>query len=248
MILIKVTKTVIYGIAMPDIVAIIPARGKSKGVPRKNIRSFAGKPLIAYSIEVALKTEEIDRVIVSTEDNEIARVALSYGAEVIERPEELARDDTPTIDVVFNLLKKIGEENVSFIILLQPTSPLRTDEDVRGSMRLFLQKDCESVISVCEAEPSPYWSFRLEEGYLIPAFGKQHLETRRQDLPKIYVPNGAIFIAQPKSLHHYKGFYCKKSLPYSMPINRSIDIDTELDFKFAEFVWRQQIANNKDSR
>jgi CMP-N-acetylneuraminic acid synthetase len=150
-----------------NVIAIIPARGGSKGIPRKNIRLLAGKPLIAYTIEAAF-TSKMDKVIVSTEDEEIAEISKKYGAEVIERPKGLAKDETPTIDVIFHVLEilKAKNYNPDIVVLLQPTSPLRNAEDIYNAIKLFLDSDCESVVSVCEVEHPPYWSFEIEEAYL----------------------------------------------------------------------------------
>jgi len=220
------------------VVAIIPARGGSKGIPKKNIRLLGGKPLIAYSIEAALKSKFIDRVIVSTENEEIAKIAKKYGAEIIKRPRELAADETPTIDVIFHVLEIIKGYYPKVIVVLQPTSPLRTTQDINSAVKLFLENDCESVVSVCEAEPSPYWSFKIERGYLKPIFGENYLRMRRQKLPKLYVPNGAIEISRPEILHKYRSFYCKETTPYVMPPERSIDIDSEIDLKLAELLMK----------
>ena len=223
------------------IIAIIPARGGSKGIPRKNIKLLAGKPLIAHSIENALKSKYIDIVIVSTEDEEIAEISRRYGAEVLERPEELAKDETTTIDVIFHVLEVLGANNFTpkTIVLLQPTSPLRKAEDIDNAIMLFLDSDCESVVSVCEVEHPPYWSFRIEERYLKSLFDKRYLRMRRQDLEKAYIPNGAIYVSTPQTLYKYKGFYCNYIIPYIMPIERSVDIDNEIDFMLAELLMRR---------
>ena len=225
------------------IMAIIPARGGSKGIPKKNIKPLLGKPLISYSIEHAKKSEYINKVIVSTEDKEIAEISKEYGAEVIERPEELAKDETPTIEVIFHVLKVLKAKNYTpdIVILLQPTSPLRTAEDIDKAVELFLNSGCESVVSVCEVEHSPYWCFEIEEGYLKSLFGDEYLRRRRQDLEKVYVPNGAMYISTPKNLRKYKGFYCLRTIPYIMPPERSIDIDNEVDFMLAELLTKRYI-------
>jgi len=221
------------------ILAIIPARGGSKGIPRKNIRLLAGKPLIAYSIETALKSKYIDKVVVSTDDEEIAEIAKIYGAKVIERPEELARDESPTIDAIFHVLETLQSNYVpEIVVLLQPTSPLRNAKDIDNAIDLFLRMDCEAVVGVCEATHL-YWYFKIEKGYLKPIFRKEHLKMRRQELPKIYMPTGAIFISMPKNLYEYKSFYCEKVIPYIMPAERSIDIDNEIDFMLTELVMRK---------
>ena len=220
----------------PRTLAIIPARGKSKCLPRKNVKLLAGKPLIVYSIEAAKQSKYIDKVIVSTDDKEIAEIAKTHGIEVIDRPTELARDDSPVIDAVFHALGSLKSSYIpDVIVLLQPTSPLRNSQDVDNAIELFLKKECESVVGVIE-DISPYWSFKMENSYLKPIFGKKYLKKRRQDLPKLYLPNGAIFISTPSMLKKYRSFYCKKTIPYVMPMERSIDIDTDIDFILAEIM------------
>lgn len=222
----------------PKIVAIIPARGGSKGIPKKNIKPLLGKPLIAWTIWQARKSEYLDKIIVSTENDEIAEVSRDWSAEIIKRPKELAKDESPTIDAVFHLLEVLRTENYNpnIVVLLQPTSPLRTAKDIDNAIDLFLNSDCESVVSVCEAKHPPYWSFKIDGGYLKHLFGNEYLKMRRQDLPKTYMPNGAIYISTPQMLYKYKSSYCEKTIPYVMPAERSIDIDTEIDFMLAELV------------
>ena len=224
-----------------EIVAIIPARGGSKGIPRKNIKQLFGKPLIVWTIEHAKKSRYIGRITVSTEDKEIAEISKKCGAEVIERPEELAKDETPTIDVIFHVLEVIKAENFEpgLVVLLQPTSPLRNAQDIDNAIELFLKNDCESVVSVCEVEHSLYWSFEIENRYLKPIFGGKYLNMRRQDLSKVYTPNGAIYVSTPEILRKYKSFYCSKTIPYIMPPERSVDIDNEIDFMLAELLMRK---------
>lgn len=223
------------------ILAIIPARCGSKGIPRKNTRLLAGKPLIAYSIESALKSKYIDRVIVSTEDEEIAESSALYGAKVIKRSKGLAKDESPTIDVIFHVLKILEKENYNpdIAVLLQPTSPLRSVNDIEKAIKLFLESGCESVVSVCETEQSPYWSFKIAEGYLKPLFGEKYLRMRRQDLEKVYIPNGAVYVSTPLTLYKYKSFCSERAIPYIIPIERSIDIDNEIDFILAEPVMKK---------
>jgi N-acylneuraminate cytidylyltransferase len=218
------------------IIAIIPARGGSKGIPRKNIRLLAGKPLIVYTIEAALKSKYLDRVIVSTEDREIAEISKKYGAETIKRPKTLARDGAKTIDAIFHLLSVLKKEKCEpkIIILLQPTSPLRTVNDINKAVEFFLENKCKSVISVCEPDHSFYGLLKIEKKYLKPIFHWKYFKQRRQTLPKTYIPNGAIFISAPKTLKKYKSFYNNKILPFTMPLERSIDIDNEIDFFIAE--------------
>jgi len=225
-----------------EILAIIPARGGSKGLPRKNIRILRGKPLIAYSIEAALKSRYINRILVSTEDGEIAKISRRYGVAVINRPEKLARDNSSVIDTVkhsLESLEKKGNYIPDIVVMLQPTSPLRTTRDIDNAIRLFSKKNCDSVVSVCQLGHSPLWSVVIKSGYLKPFFNWHHLSNkRRQDLPKIYTINGAIYITTIKKLYKYNGFFNNKTIPYVMPPERSVDIDEEVDFKLAQLLSR----------
>lgn len=223
-------------------IAIIPARGGSKGIYKKNIRQFAGKPLIAYTIIEAIKSKRFDKVIVSTDDDEIGKISKKYGAEVIKRPGDLAKDDTHTIDVIFHLIDILLKQydHSTIIVLLQPTSPLRTVNDINNSIELFLKKECESVIGVCESTHPPQWSLKIEGEFLKLVFNNDNFKMRRQDLHKSYYPNGAIYIASIETLIKYKSFYCQYTLPYIMPIERSIDIDNEFDLFLAEILLKEQ--------
>ena len=224
------------------IIAMIPARGGSKSILKKNIKKLLGKPLLAWTIEAAKKSKYIDKIIVSTENKEIAEISKKYGAEVpFLRPEELAKDKSSTIDAIFHALEVLKEQNYTpnVVILLQPTSPLRNAEDIDSAIELFEAADCESVVSVCEVEHSPYWCFEIEKGYLRSLFGDEYLMMRRQDLKGVYIPNGAIYISTPPTLYKYKSFYCNHTIPYIMPIRRSIDIDNEIDFMLAESVMQK---------
>lgn len=178
----------------PKILAIIPARGGSKGIPRKNIKILCGKPLIAYTIEAALSSKRIDKVVVSTEDEEIAEIAKGYGAEVIPRPLELAKDDTSSLPVYQQVIKHLAEVEICYpdiIAVLQPTSPLRLVQNIDGAIEKFLETACDSVVSICEVECIPFWMYTLEGDRL-----KQVIEdgqkTTRQDIPKGYGLNSAL--------------------------------------------------------
>ena len=228
------------------ILALIPARGGSKGLPRKNIKPLLGKPLIAWTIEQALNSKYIDKVVVSTDDEEIAEISKEYGAEVpFLRPKELARDDSPTIDAIIHAINWFEERGEFFdiLILLQPTSPLRTTEDIDNAIELFLNnKDALSLISVKENEHPPFWSLEIENKFLKPLFGEEYFKKRRQELPKSYMPNGAIFISYVDILKKYKTFYTPKTIAYIMPPERSIDIDNEFDFLLAEFILKNKMG------
>lgn len=219
------------------VLAVIPARGGSKGVPKKNIKILVDKPLIAYTINAAKGSRYINKIIVSTDDAEIKEVSKQYDAEVIDRPKELAGDFSPSIDVVLHVLKNIGNIKPDLVILLQPTSPLRTSEDIDNAIELFLNsKDALSLISITNYEKPPFWALKLKDNLISPMFGEKYFKMMRQELPEAYKPNGAIFIARPETLLKYKTYYTQKTLGYIMPYERSIDIDTEFDFKLAEFL------------
>jgi len=227
---------------MNNIIAIIPARGGSKRIPKKNIKQLCGKPLIEYTIESALKSRFLDRIIVSTENEEIAKISKDLGAEVIIRPDELALDITPTDDVVQNVLEKMKVNQNYFpeiIVLLQPTSPLRTTDDIDNAIEKFKNSKCESLIGVTEYDHSPYWAFEIENGLLKSIFGRKKF-LRSQELPKLYRPNGSIFITKSDTFVKYRSFYTKHIIPFIMSYERSIDIDNELDFLLSELILKNK--------
>jgi len=210
------------------VLAIIPARGGSKGVPRKNIREVAGKPLIAWTIEEANKSQYIDRLVVSTDDEEIAGIAIKWGGEVpFLRPAELARDDTSGILPVIHMLKTI-QPAYDLVVLLQPTSPLRTVEDIDGAVVLMINQDANACVSVVEPDKSPYWMYSLDGGgHLVPLLEGNY--ACRQDIPLIYALNGAVYVAVCTVLEQAKTFIVPNTIAYIMPKLRSLDIDTEMD-------------------
>jgi len=217
------------------ILALIPARGGSKRIQRKNVKDLAGKPLIAYMIGAALKSKYLPRVIVTTENKEIAEIAKRQGVEIIKRPKRLATDKAKSIDVVLHALNvlEIKGYKPDIVVWLQPTSPLTTHKDIDKAIEICIKNRYQSVCSVCEAEPSPYWCLKLEKKHLRPFLGKKYLITQGQDLPKIYLHNGAIFISTPKTIKKYKNFYASKILPYIMPKEKSVDVNEPIDFLLA---------------
>ena len=222
------------------ILGLIPARGGSKGLPKKNIRPLLGKPLIAWTIEQAKASKYVDRVVVSTDDKEIAEVARQYGAEVpFMRPKELARDDTPGVDVVFHAMNWfIKNENKQYdlIMLLQPTSPLRAAEDIDKAIELLFFKKAKAIVSVCEVDHHPLWTNTLPEDGNMKAFLRPEiLNKRRQDLPVFYRLNGAIYLARLDYLRKCNGFFGPETYAYVMPRERSIDVDTNFDLKLVEY-------------
>jgi CMP-N-acetylneuraminic acid synthetase len=217
-----------------NVIAVIPARGGSKGLLRKNIRQLNGKPLICYAIDEAMKSKFIDRIIVTTDDSEIAEISKKAGAEVIIRPLALAQDESPVIDAIFHALENMNGGKPDIIVLLQATSPLREVKDIDDAIQLFRSEPCDSLMSVCQAEHSPYWYFNIKNGLLAPLFDERFLNIHRQELPPAYRPNGAIYIISPETLRKHKSFYCNRTLAYVMKAKSSIDIDEEIDFQIAE--------------
>ena len=220
------------------VLAIIPARGGSKGLPGKNIKELCWKPLIAWSIGVAKACRNIDRIVVSTDDDQIAEVAKKYGIEVpFMRPAELATDTTSTVDVLFNMLdwyKKHENFRPEYILLLQPTSPLRTVADIKGAIQILQGINSRAVVSVCETDHHPWWSNTLPENSNMKDFLRPEiLNNRRQNLPVFYRLNGAIYLADKDYLHECNGFFGPNTFAYKMSRNRSVDIDSDLDFKLA---------------
>jgi CMP-N,N'-diacetyllegionaminic acid synthase len=228
-------------------IAIIPARGGSDSLIRKNVQLLAKKPLISYTIEESLKSKYLSSskflpsLIVSTEDEEIANISAVYGIEVVKRPDILAQNDFLPIDVIFHALDFFGlqEEEQNIVVLLQPTSPLRNSNDIDDAIELFLNSECDSVISVCETKINPFWAFVTEDQYLKTLQDNSYLKIRRQDLPISYYPNGAIYISTVGVLRKYRSFDSSKVLPYVMPNERGIDIYGEFDFFMAEQILTQ---------
>ena len=212
------------------VLAIIPARGGSKGVPRKNIRLVAGKPLIAWTIESAQESCFIDRLIVSTDDLEIASISQKWNCEVpFLRPAVLARDETPGIAPVLHALETLSER-YDIVVLLQPTSPLRSIEDIDGCIIHLMERQAKSCVSVVEPDKSPYWMFRLGlDEHLYPLLEETY--ARRQELPKVYALNGAVYVAECDWLIQSGSFLSSDTVGYIMPKERSLDIDTEQDIK-----------------
>lgn len=224
-----------------NLLAIIPARGGSKGVPRKNVRRLLGKPLLAYSIEAAVGSTYIDKIVVSTDDAEIAEISKNFNVDVIRRPKELAMDDSPTIDTVMHVLNSLEKRfKIDIVVLLQPTSPVRTSNDIDQAIELFIEniESCDSLVSVKEFEPSPFLSMKIDKGHLKPYFDDKYFRRRRQELPPLFVPNGSIYISTKEKLFENKTFYGKKILPYVMSSKKSVDIDSDLDFVLTEIILR----------
>ena len=220
------------------ILALITARGGSKGIPKKNIRLFLGKPLIYWTIKEALKSGYADKVVVDTDSAEIAKIARRYGAEVpFLRPKKLATDKANSIDVLFNSVKWFRGRGQVFgiIVLLQPTSPLRQRGDIDGTIKLLAKNGARAVVSVTDAFCSPLLMNVLPKNYSMKNFlSKRVINSRRQKLPKYFQLNGAVFTGYTDYIKKNNGFFGNKTFAYMMPRERSVDIDDIYDFKFAE--------------
>jgi N-acylneuraminate cytidylyltransferase/CMP-N,N'-diacetyllegionaminic acid synthase len=218
----------------------IPARAGSKGVPGKNIKTLAGKPLITYTIEAALASGVFDYLIVSTDSEDIARTARGAGAETpFLRPVELATDMARGMDALQHTMAWCEEQDKHFdwLMNLQPTSPLRSLKDIINACELMIQHHARAVVSVCEVDHHPWWSNTLPGDHCMEHFIRPEiLNTNRQNLPKYYRLNGAIYLAEWDFLRQRKTWYGKNTYAYIMPQERSADIDTDLDFAWAELL------------
>jgi len=223
------------------ILCTINARGGSKGIPGKNIRDLGGLPLIAWSIREARRSAYLDRVIVSSDDEAILAVARSHGAETpFVRPAELARDTTPGVDPVLHAVEALKPEHYDYIVLLQPTSPLRTVEDVDGAIARCLDNAWPCLIGVTEAAISPYFTFTMgEDGLMAPVIPQERFHTRRQDLPRCLEPNGAVYVADCQWLAKTRSYLTPETRGYEMPRERSWDIDELLDFEICELILKK---------
>ncbi|MYL69834.1 CMP-N-acetlyneuraminic acid synthetase [Halobacillus litoralis] len=220
--------------------AIIPARSGSKGLVDKNVKLLNGKPLIAYTIEAAINSKVFDEVMVSTDSPKYAETAKKWGADVpFLRDDKFASDTASSWDAVRDVLNQYSKQGKIFdkVTLLQPTSPLRDAEEIIGAFNLMEKKDAETVVSVCEVDHSPLFTNTLPPSLSLNNFVKNDLfQARRQELPKHYRINGAIYIVQVKNLYSGNSLYNEKSFAYLMSKKKSIDIDDELDFKFAKLI------------
>jgi CMP-N-acetylneuraminic acid synthetase len=231
------------------ILTIIPARGGSKGVPRKNIRLVGGKPLIAYTIDAVLQVQDlIHRVIVSTDDAEIAEIARTCGAEVpFLRPAELSGDRVPTLPVLQHAVRFVEDQDqvrMDWVLLLQPTTPFRAPQDIRRAVELASSGGCDSVISVVQVfSTHPILMKRIQGDQLVPYCIEEKEGTRRQDYqPPAYMRNGAIYLSRRDTIMENSSIWGKTIRPYIMPEERSVNIDSQLDFKLAEFLIQDRQA------
>ncbi len=229
------------------ILAVIPARGGSRGVPRKNVRPVCGKPLIVYTIETALASRHLlDRIVVSTDDEEIAAIARQSGAEVpFMRPSELAGDQTPTLPVLqhaVTFVENMDDLTLDWVLLLQPTTPLRIAEDIETSINLVRKNRCDSIISVVPVfAHHPILMKRIENNRILPFCIEEKEGTRRQDYqPPAYMRNGAIYLTRRDVIINGNSVWGEIIRPYIMPPERSVSIDSEIDLKLVEILMRER--------
>jgi len=226
------------------VLGIITARGGSRRLPGKNVKPLAGKPLIVHTIEEALKSEHIDRLVVSTDDEEIAKVSREHGAEVpFMRPAELSRDETPSLPVLQHAIQYLEEKedyHPELVVILQPTSPLRKREDIDKAIEKFLDSDYDPVLTVSRAECPPHWMYELRDGRLEPFVKGANKAVRSQDLPELYRSNGAVYVMSRDLIMKESRILSDNMGAVVMPPERSVDIDTELDLRFAEFLIKNE--------
>ena len=218
---------------MSDILAIIPARGGSKELPQKNILDIGGKPLIAWTIEAALKAKCVSRVIVSTDDPKISQISKLFGAEVpFIRPKSLSTDTANTVDVLAHAIKMLPEYNQ--VVLLQPTSPLRTFEDLDCAYNLWKATTAYSCVSVRASLDNPWLMFTKHNGRLVKLLENPQNSLRRQELPKSFTLNGAFYFINTKLFMKNRSLISNNTMMFEMPIDKSIDIDTLSDLEIAK--------------
>lgn len=218
------------------VLGVIPARGGSKGLPRKNIRIVAGKPLISYTIKAAANSRFLTKFVVSTEDSEIEKVAQSLGAEVIKRPKELAADDVPWLPVIQHTLSIVDPENdlFDYVMILQCPTPLRTSEDIDAAITRIIETGADTIVGVYQVQDQhPMRMYYLEDERLVP-YTKEPKDRRRQVLPSVYHRNGAIYVFKRSLIEQYGTHIGPDLRPYIMPRERSVNIHDDLDVAAAE--------------
>ena len=220
-----------------NILAVTLARGGSKRLPGKNILDLAGKPLIAWSIEAGLNSKYIDEVIVSSDSDKILNISKKYGTKIVKRPSALASDTATSFDAIKHTID-IRDEKFDFVILLQPTSPLRNNGHIDEALELLIKKNADAIISVTETDHSPLWADTLPKDRSMVNFLKNGvLNKRSQDLVKHYRINGAIYICRTEKLLEEKSFFLKGNIyAYQMDRESSVDIDEKIDFQLAKML------------
>lgn len=219
-------------------IGVVVARGGSKGLPGKNVRPLQGKPLIVWTLDAAAGSALLDRTIVSTDDPHIANVCRAHGGDIpFLRPAELATDDARVEDVLLHALAAIGERD-GYVVLLQATSPLRLASDIDGAVRRCSDAGATTCVAVCPSPKSPFWAMTLDDdsAVLTPLIARDGLLRGRQGLPTTYIPNGAVYVASIPWLRQERRLYDASTVGWVMPPERSIDVDTVLDFMLLEAI------------
>ena len=224
------------------VLALIPARGGSKGIKDKNIINLNGSPLISYSVLAGRKSKYVDRVVVTTDSARIAEVAKTYGADVpFLRPAELASDTAKTIDAVLHTIQELQRENAEYdiLVLLQPTQPLRTAQDIDGALETFCRNGMKPLVSVREVEEHPVLIRTIDEMGMLHPMLSTGSTIRRQDMPKYYLVDGSIYINRIAEFNRETSFN-DNSVPYIMEANHSVDIDEMRDLQIAELYLKEE--------
>ena len=227
---------------MKNIIAIIPAREGSKGVPLKNMTLVNKKPLIDWTIDAALHSKYISAIVVSSDSDVILNhVKQNDNVICIERPSNLAKDDTPTEPVIIQALEQLEEKEFDVVLLLQPTSPLRTSEDIDNAYEAFIKSEATALISVTEPKHHPLKSFKKnDEGYLEGLVNDKFPFMPRQELPEVYQPNGAVYMIYKKDFLESHKLITTSTIPFMMSLENSIDIDTLDDIKMVERLFKKK--------
>tara|TARA_B100000676_G_scaffold98139_1_gene98148 strand:- start:6582 stop:7283 length:702 start_codon:yes stop_codon:yes gene_type:complete len=228
-------------IGQKSVLGLIMARGGSKGLPRKNLRQIGGKPMIAWTVEAGKQSQCIDRLILSSDDEEIIDTARKLECEIpFIRPENLATDDASPLEVIRHAIEALPEK-YDYLVLLQPTSPLRIASDIDKCIELCDKKNAPACVTITESEKTPYWMYELQKDYRIrPVLSGTERVLRRQDLPKTYALNGAVFVARSDWIICQKDFLGSDTIGFKMPRVRSIDIDSEIDLVIANAILKEK--------
>jgi CMP-N,N'-diacetyllegionaminic acid synthase len=221
---------------IPKVLAIVPARGGSRGLPRKNLLQVGGFPLVARAILAARDCPHMSACVLTTDDPEIRAIGIAYGADIVDRPADLAGDSTTSQAVVRHVFQSLSSAGPlpEYFVLLQPTSPLRTASHLTACIEAFFKSDAQSAISVTETKDSPFKSFVENNGSLQPLFDVETLHAPRQTLPRVYTQNGAIYLTSSAAFLRLNSFFIPPVMPFVMEPEASIDIDTALDLRIAE--------------
>lgn len=222
------------------VLAVIPARANSKGLPGKNVAALAGRPLIAWSIDAALASTRVDRTVVSTDSEQIARTARQYGADVpFLRPAALAMDSTPGIAPLLHACQMVPGHDL--VVLLQPTSPLRLARDIDEAIEHMIDQGADFCLGVTRVKQHPNWLFRMDDQGLLSRYENARMKTDRQSLSPLYAPNGALYVARIPALMEQRTLTGSLTVAHEMSAERSADIDTALDLQICDYLMSKRM-------